>query len=170
MRTVNSRSVSLNKYRRPPESRERDTFLFWRLTSWGGWTVDGEAGNFTESNLGRHFNHSVAGSWVWVVIAGPCLRERSPVGNRYSRSGRMKEKLMRLQVYPLDVLHRPSSSDCPGAKWGQMWEKQRLSVMSNVYQLKKHILNLTVNAGMRLPDFQSSTRFNFILNGIFSFA
>lgn len=78
--------------------------------------MGGEADNVTEINLGIHFNHSVAGSRVGDVIADACLRERCPAGKRCSRSGRMKEKLLRLQVHPSDVLHWPSSSDCPGAR------------------------------------------------------
>lgn len=78
--------------------------------------MGGEADNVTEIDLGIHFNHSVAGSWVGDVNADPCLRARRPVGKQWSWSGRMKEELLRLQVYPLDVVPWPSSSDCPGAK------------------------------------------------------
>ena len=82
--------------------------------------MGGEADNVTEINLGTHFNHSVRwGSWVGDVNAGPCLREQRPAGRRWScGSGRTKERLLRLQVYPLDVSHWPSSTDCPGGEEG----------------------------------------------------
>lgn len=77
--------------------------------------MDREADNVTEINLGIHFNHSVAGSWVGEVNVDPCLRKRCPAGRRWSWSGMMTEKLLLLQVYPLDALQWPSSCDCPGA-------------------------------------------------------
>lgn len=61
--------------------------------------MGGEADNVTEIDLGIHFNHSVAGSWVGDVNADPWLRERCPAGRQWSWSGRMKEKSLRLQVH-----------------------------------------------------------------------
>lgn len=78
--------------------------------------MDRKADNVTEINLGVRFNHSVPGSWVGEVNVDPCLRKRCAAGKQWSWSGRMKEKLLLPQVYPLDVLQWPSSRDCPGAK------------------------------------------------------
>lgn len=52
--------------------------------------------------------------WVNVNV-DPCLRKRCPAGKRWSWSGMLTEKLLLLQVYPLDALQWPSSCDCPGA-------------------------------------------------------
>lgn len=73
----------------------------------------GEADTVTEINLGIDFYHSVAGSWVDDVHLDPYLRERCSAGEQWSLLGRAKKKLLRLQVDPLDVLDRQSSSKCP---------------------------------------------------------
>lgn len=75
-----------------------------------------KADTVTEMNLGIRFNHSVPGSWVGEVNVEPYLRKRFPAGEQWRWSERMKEKLLLLQVHPLDVLQWPSSRDCPGAK------------------------------------------------------
>lgn len=48
--------------------------------------VDREADNVTEINLGVHFNHSAAGSWVGE--ADPCLRTRRHAGGSAQLLGR----------------------------------------------------------------------------------